>query len=142
SAVLSRLSRATRPRLACEFADRAVVRHEHGIPRTQECGVQVDASAIHHSDHSAVTSARLAVVLVHECLRADRTGLSSELLRFRVPLFANLWRIYECQPNSCGANIERVPVHDVRHSVGEAGSGAFALRGAARWWSRIRVAGR
>src|SRR3989441_10884997 len=92
-------SRATRPWLACELTHGAVVRHEHGIPRTQECGVQVDATAVNKGDHAAITSARLPIVLINECLRADGAGLSSELFPFWEPRLAHLRRVYECQTN-------------------------------------------
>src|SRR3989442_14831282 len=63
---------AARPRLVGEFTYGAIVRDEHGMTGTEERGVQVDAAAVHDSNHSPVAPASLSVIFVHDGLGADR----------------------------------------------------------------------
>src|SRR6267143_1953612 len=123
---------ASRPRIPCEFADRAEIWHEDRVARPEQFGIQVRALAKDEGDHAPIAPAGLTVVLVDERLGADRTRSVGELRCLARAGLSDLGTIHEREADPGGADVERVAVHDVGDGVRRASGSAPTLR-ASRW---------
>src|SRR2546427_11289995 len=92
--------------------------------------IEVDAAAVYDCHHPSVAPPGLSVVLIHKCLRADRTVSGCELLRLGVARLSYLGRVDEREADSSANDIQGVSVDDVCHGLGETRGGPSAIRAA------------